>query len=792
MTEEFLSLLAAAIAEKGSLFKGLKVMTSEKYKALLENGGVDPDTMYLVWDEGKEEFSTLFNLENGEGENSIIQKNNYILEDGDNPKNGTWQNQATGADSIALGIGSLASGKRAVAIGNQCISGGNTSFVIGQTNTAYGSATVVYGIDNIGDENSDYSFIGGTSNTVEYHSSKDIVLGLGNTVKGIQNSVILGNNNRLQSSAPLSTDGITYGNLVLGDSNECWYMSYVVVLGKNNVVWGYQNNVIGYKNRTSNGSYNTLIGFENTTYDLSEYAYTFGYQNNVKSNTVALGFNNDVTNKGFALGRGNTVGGNLAVAVGTGHTSNGYSSTAIGYKNNAADAYSTVMGLMNESSGEASTVTGQYNKKITNALFIVGNGTGTSNSQRSNAFEVLEDGRAKVYGAPIENEDIIRKKELDDAVALIMDDEGASAAIDSFRELQELFGSDTTGASGLISQVNENTEKINNFNLINGDGVDSIVQKYSGEVDDTHYGNTNTGESAVVFGEANSNTKNRTLMSGKMNRSESSNSIIGGLGNGRGGLAGDGTPTLEPIQGDNLNVSGINNQNIGEVSDNIVLSGNQNINIDSESVIESGFFNNNTRSNKVVISGNQNTNTNSHNSQIGGSQNINTNAKNTVMNGEHNTNIGENSIIGGYANTNNQPRSIEVGFNNTNNSSDSIVGGYGSFNSTQGGITGGIGTRNFTIHGIVAGQYNKDKGANGDDLLMALGNGTSSNNRSNAFEVLEDGRAKVYGAPIENEDIVRLKELSPVKTVVEKIQTETWTFTLEDGSTVEKKVAVMG
>lgn len=54
---------------------------------------------------------------------------------------------------------------------------------------------------------------------------------------------------------------------------------------------------------------------------------------------------------------------------------------------------------------------------------------------------------------------------IQDAVATILDDEGATAAIDSFKELQDLLGSDTTGADGLIKQVNKNTKKIDNYSI---------------------------------------------------------------------------------------------------------------------------------------------------------------------------------------------------------------------------------------------------------------------------------------------------------------------------------------
>lgn len=69
------------------------------------------------------------------------------------------------------------------------------------------------------------------------------------------------------------------------------------------------------------------------------------------------------------------------------------------------------------------------------------------------------------------------------------------------------------------------------LSLENAEGVDSIVMKYSGPVDDSHYGNTNTGESSVVFGEANTNSANRALLSGKLNFNSGAQAILGGKGN---------------------------------------------------------------------------------------------------------------------------------------------------------------------------------------------------------------------------------------------------------------------
>lgn len=61
-------------------------------------------------------------------------------------------------------------------------------------------------------------------------------------------------------------------------------------------------------------------------------------------------------------------------------------------------------------------------------------------------------------------------------------------------------------------------------------------------------------------------------------------------------------------------------------------------------------------------------------------------------------------------------------------------------------------------HAFIIGRCNVDK----PDRYIIVGNGTSDADRSNAFEVLKDGRAKVQTAPKDNDDVVRLKELNAV------------------------------
>lgn len=61
------------------------------------------------------------------------------------------------------------------------------------------------------------------------------------------------------------------------------------------------------------------------------------------------------------------------------------------------------------------TVVGRYNSPNNNAFFQVGNGD--DENTRKNAFEVWSDGRAKVQTAPKEDDDVVRKLELDNVNA---------------------------------------------------------------------------------------------------------------------------------------------------------------------------------------------------------------------------------------------------------------------------------------------------------------------------------------------------------------------------------------
>lgn len=300
------------------------------------------------------------------------------------------------------------------------------------------------------------------------------------------------------------------------------------------------------------------------------------------------------------------------------------------------------------------------------------------------------------------------------------------------------------------------------LNIENAEGLGSIVQKYTGEVDATHFRSSVTGESSVAFGEAQLIENNRTIhAAGKLNHSQGANSIIGGLGNGRGLLA---DPELSPLQGSNLLVGGLKNQNIEtaeDTGDNVILSGSQNINTDSGNTTINGFWNKNTNSGNSVVGGASNTNTDSPRAEISGHNNQNIGGNNSTVGGNSNVNKAANTIINGDNNQNSGGRDIVGGGFNINNSYDVIIGGYGNQNANKGAIVGGRYNINWSEGAIVGGIYNNPKGMG---YLLQLGNGTDKNNRSNAFEVTNTGIARAFGTPQDDNDLVRIKELNALDT----------------------------
>lgn len=97
----------------------------------------------------------------------------------------------------------------------------------------------------------------------------------------------------------------------------------------------------------------------------------------------------------------------------------------------------------------------------------------------------------------------------------------------------------------------------------------------------------------------------------------------------------------------------------------------------------------------------------------------------------------------------------------TENASRGFVGGYDNTIDNASTFAFGQGLKNSRERKASFGQWNKDE----YDTLFEVGCGTSDTDRKNAFEVRDNGivimknRAKVYGAPQDPTDVVRLEDL---------------------------------
>lgn len=161
---------------------------------------------------------------------------------------------------------------------------------------------------------------------------------------------------------------------------------------------------------------------------------------------------------------------------------------------------------------------------------------------------------------------------------------------------------------------------------------------------------------------------------------------------------------------------------------------------------------------------------NSTNTFVAGTQNTVTNTDGAVALGIGNS-ITNNGYAVGIANTLTSNYSVALGNMNTLSATyggalgtnNTIYGAYGKAIGTSNtvnanfGITIGNGLSSSTEYQILLGKYNRISASS--DILLALGNGTDTNNRSNAFEITTTGVVRAYGKPVGSYDVVRKREL---------------------------------
>lgn len=130
---------------------------------------------------------------------------------------------------------------------------------------------------------------------------------------------------------------------------------------------------------------------------------------NKKSNATNLENGEGVGS--IKMNKGNcTAKGAFASSSGYYTNANGGSTYAGGYYSIADVEYSMSYGISTRTQNNVLAAFGRLNNPTTGHILEVGNG---SDGSRSNAFAVLSDGRAKIQSSPIEDDDAVRKLELD-------------------------------------------------------------------------------------------------------------------------------------------------------------------------------------------------------------------------------------------------------------------------------------------------------------------------------------------------------------------------------------------
>lgn len=261
----------------------------------------------------------------------------------------------------------------------------------------------------------------------------------------------------------------------------------------------------------------------------------------------------------------------------------------------------------------------------------------------------------------------------------------------------------STYADKIVYEVDSSDLNAAVINLENGEGTGSLVQTNVVSSSGTPYTNIAKGSGAIAFGKNCWSGGNTAFTIGQENKT--GNYSGGDINSGKGGFT-----------------HGYNNINEGHYTE---VGGSGNIvEGDGADTIVNGRNNHIIKSNHSAVFGDTN--------RVDSTYNPNNGADDNIVGGKNNNVGSSGNIVGGESNT----------ANGNNNSL--IIGSHNSINTNSSGDR------------IVGGHYNKPV-ANG---LMEIGNGTSNTDRKNAFVVLKDGRAKVQSAPVDDNDVLRLNELS--------------------------------
>lgn len=353
------------------------------------------------------------------------RNNSFAL--GDNSRALNEDSYAFGAFSEARGVGSFAFGyvgrDSLGPTGKNTIASGNYSFAFGLGSQASGESAFAFGADNAATNNFSMAFgvstksIGWNSTTFGYNTqaSAFVAMAIGTETVALGHHSFAGGDGSKASS--FSAFAFGHNNLANGANSVSMGQS-TKATGENSFAMGQFSEAIG-KNSTAVG-WNTLAegigsmagggGSKSTSFN----TFAYGYNTLASgSQSVAMGENTKaIGDASFAMCDYTTANMPFSVAFGTHTISNGYASLTCGERTKTTAENSFAMGKYSEANGKISTALGfgikvnsfaalaigRYNDTTSmtssgwylasDPAFVIGNGT--SNTDRKNAFTVLQ------------------------------------------------------------------------------------------------------------------------------------------------------------------------------------------------------------------------------------------------------------------------------------------------------------------------------------------------------------------------------------------------------------------
>ena len=668
------------------------------------------------------------NIENAEGNNSIIQKADWANING-----------ASGAYSALFGTMNFSQHNDVFIAGHKLMSSADYQTIFGTLNdNTVADAIFMIGNGNQNDgrlnaftvkNNFSITCIEGAEvydsnsiaagRSVKVYSKRGVAIGGGENIIGYDG---------LQSATSAIKNSVNHDVILGGYRNKILYGSRNVVLGGWDNTIGKNNGehyigpdssiIAGSYNIIESGSSNFVQGVCNTVRGICIAAFGGGkdYNNNSSfGNVVGWTDNKGSFNVTGALvnGQHNYIGINK---LGEKNGERIFGSFVNGIDNvvSSAQSFTSGIGLINNLS--TLTLIGRYNSSLEDdVLFAIGNGATANN--RSLAFQVAGLGsnavtktpkiivnKAIVKEAPIDDSDVVRKLELDNLK-------------DKISEILDINYYTKTYINSMVTKYAASIDPNDTASIVFINAISKSVN-YGGQ-GNVYFGighkpnitSTNMPRWNLIAGDSNTLNQNCqfNLLTGRFNTitafsdSEASQgNIVGGYGN---------------------TIQGIFN----------VVGGSSNILFSSNSAVFGDF--NKNKSSCNLIFGAHNTNSTDSYNIIGGAHNVNSGYYNSIF-GSKNNNSGAYSALIGWGNTNTNARNhnILIGVKLQNN--DKFTAAISDYECQT-----------------IIGKFNKYDSTpykNASGFRLIVGNGASDSARKNALSLTSNGALVLQGSYITN------------------------------------------